>query len=669
MRLVTRLDNESQHRLLVRIAIVWGYWSMKTENIRHEPPAVTVGVAGHTGHGKSMLIRCLTGTDAVAQPQERSLPELSFGCDVTPLKTDIGNVAALIEIPVCQRDLLDSFRGLCGVDMVILVVAADDGVMPQTIAFLNLMRWFGIRHGFIVLSRTDLVDEELSRLAEDEVREAIKSSFLQNLPVVSFSAVSYAGKNDVMACLSDVLKTIPPKPIDHPFRMWIDKATAKPGVGTVVCGTILSGRVCVDDPFVMLPINKTTKARSLEVHHVRVDKAVAGQRVGINLPRIPLDSVVWGMALAAPGVWKTSRYINAALTVFSPVVDEQQVVIYVGTTATISMLKMIRTKSLTLNESGFVQLELVETIMAAKGDRFVITLSDNLTVIGGGMILELSETSLEENNVDETVDFLIAMKNGRTVEMIMACLQRYADRSIDVNEISVVTGLSVSTIQIEMTAMTKNGKIIRLDDGSYFLKDNYEKYIENIITTMTNRLAGHPLVPMLNKEEIKAYLKPSMSDTLLNFLLSVLVDSGNVHQHGSDFTIPGFKGDLTADQERLSRRIIAFAEANGDSPFSIGSFFHTTRLRISKKEVLQIVDYLCRHGELVRISFDHYILPMSLSVIKQRVKEAAKTTDSIHLAASKEILGFGRTKGTLVFEYLDEIGFTVRQGDLRSLNR
>lgn len=642
---------------------------MNRDKHMQDSSAITVAVVGHTGHGKSMLIRSLAGSGTVDRTKKKSQDGLSTDCRVTPIKIGVNNVTALIEIPAYEQNLTEILRGLCAVDLVVLVVAADEGLMPQAVALLNVMRWLEIRHGFIVLSRTDLADEELRSLAEEEIRETVEGSFLQGSPIISFSAVTQTGIKEMISCLSTAVKRVPLKSTDRPFRMWIDKAFGKPGIGTIVCGTILSGRVRVDDPLALLPENKITKARSLEVHHLRVDEAITGQRIGINLPRITLDNVVWGMALAAPDAWKTGRYLNAVIRVSSPVVDGQQVTVFIGTATKVAALRLIKAKTITAGESALVQLTLDEEITAARGDRFIVALLNKKTLIGGGAVLELPEYSLEESNADDTIAFLTAMQNNRPDEMIRACLRRYDGRTVGVKEISSITGLSGSTIQRELSAMMKHAEIIRLDNGNYFLKEHYDQCAKNIINAMKDRLEQHPLIPSVNKEEIKAFLSPTPSDKLINQVMAELVFTGKIHQHGSDYTIPDFKGTLSADQQRLARQVIAYAERNGESPFSLGSFFHNTRIRINKKEMLQIIDYLCRQGELIRICFDHFLLPMSLAVIKQRVKKAAENTDYIHLSSSKEILGFGRSKGTLVFEYLDEIGFTVRHGDFRRLNR
>lgn len=642
---------------------------MKTDKLTKKNAAITVGIVGHTNHGKSKLIKCLSGCEATGHAVGKSHCEFSPATLIAPVLMSDGLTAALVEIPAYDREPSCSIRWLFAVDMVILVVAADDGVMPQTKAMLDLMAQFDIRHGIIALTKTDLVDAELRRMAEEEIRDAVGDTFLMNTPILPVSPVGGEGVHELMTCFSEVASRIPPKPSQLPFRMWIDRVMSIPGVGTVACGTVLSGNISVDDPLVLLPDNRTTKARSLEVHHCRVNQAAAGQRVGINLPKIVPDNLTRGKSLGAPGAWKTGRYINAALRVASPVVDGHQVSIYFGTAATEAVIILMQTKILSPGESGLVQLHLPHEFAVARQDRFVITLSNHYDVIGGGTALEVAENKFDEHNADETVAFLEALQTGRADTLIRACLRRYADRTMDMTEMSEVTGLPESGIQQEIPGMIERAEVIRLSSGVFYLREYFDQCAENIINVMKSRLTLHPLSPFVKKEEIKAFLKNPLCDTLFDSVMETLVENRRIQQQGADYLIPGFQCILTDDQQRLVRQIINYAEQNGDSPFSIGSFFHNTRIRTNKKEVILIVDYLCRQGELVRICFDHYLLPASLDSIKLRVIKAAEATDYIHLAASKEILGFGRSKGTLVFEYLDDIGFTVRQGDFRCLNR
>ena len=641
---------------------------MNVSESHREPPAFTVGITGHTKHGKSALIHCLADPDnsnrSVGDPQRG----FSLNHGIASVRTTGGYSGALIEAPGHWQYGKQIIRSLCAVDMVVLVVAVDDGVTTQTKTLLDVFHWLDIRHGFVVLTKTDLADPELRELAEYDIRSAVKGSFLQDRPIVPFSTKGPEGREALKAHLDETMRMASPKSASGHFRMWIDQTRSFAGIGTVVCGTILSGCVRLDDPLVLLPENRQTRARSLEVYHRGVSEAFAGQRVGINLPGIDLSEVDWGMSLASPDSGKASRFVNVVLQASQPIFDRQPVDIHIGTMAAQAAVVLMQKETLSPGESGLAQLRFSGAVAAAQGDRFVLAMMNKATVIGGGMVLEISDQRYREANAADTIAYLKTLQSGRIIECIRACLRRCSGRTLTEDQIVRVTGLPASTVGREIAGMERQGDIMAFDAGGYCLKECYFHQADAIVEIIKDRISRHPLQPCINKEEIKANLTASIPTDLLDHLLGDLDRNNRIQKQGFGYTIPGFSGSLNGDQRQIAGRLLAFAEKNGDTPFSLGSFFHRFKDNMSKKLVRQVADYLCRQGELVQIRADHYLLPASLETIKQRVIRAAETGASIHLVSCMEILGYGRSKGTLIFEYLDKIGFTVRQGDYRRVN-
>jgi small GTP-binding protein len=261
---------------------------------------VTIGIAGHVDHGKTSLVRTLTGieTDRLEEEKRRGL---SIESGVAPFLTTGGLSIALVDVPGHTDFLKNTIRGLSCVDMAILVVAADDGVMPQTREHMKILDLFGAKTGFVVLSKADMVDRETLELAELEIKEVVRGSVFQGKPVIPYSALDRRGLEDVRSAIEEEALGLKSKSADDAFRLWIDQVSGVAGFGTVVTGTILSGTLSQDEALVLLPPGIETRARSLETHHKIVEKAHAGQRVGINLHKVSLDQVGRGMLLAAPG--------------------------------------------------------------------------------------------------------------------------------------------------------------------------------------------------------------------------------------------------------------------------------------------------------------------------------------------------------------------------------
>ncbi len=294
---------------------------------------ITAGIAGHVDHGKTSLVRSLTGidTDRLKEEKRRGL---SIEPSVAPLRLPSGCQLALVDVPGHSDFLKNTIRGLSAVDMAILVVAADDGIMPQTKDHLEVLKFINAKGGFIVLSKADLVDQETIELAEMEIREIVEGSFLEGKPVIPFSALDGRGLQEILQALESHADNIEGKKIEAPFRLWIDQVRSFAGFGTVVSGTVLSGIVRRDDIVQLLPSGKETKIRFIEVHHERVEQAVAGQRVGLNLHSISLEDVRLGMILATPGVLSPSGLLNAELSLLPtarrPILNRQRVKLYVG---------------------------------------------------------------------------------------------------------------------------------------------------------------------------------------------------------------------------------------------------------------------------------------------------------------------------------------------------
>jgi selenocysteine-specific elongation factor len=319
---------------------------------------VTIGIAGHVDHGKTSLVRILTGieTDRLEEEKRRGL---SIESGVAPFLSSSGLNIALVDVPGHTDFLKNTIRGLSCVDMAILVVAADDGVMPQTREHLDILELFGAKTGFVVLSKADRVDRETLELAELEIRDLVRGSVFQGKPVIPYSALDRRGLDDIRSAIEAEAARLEPKPDDDPFRLWIDQVSAVAGFGTVVTGTILSGNLSQDDSLILLPSGIETRVRTLETHHKLTEKAYAGQRIGISLHRVPLDQVSRGMLLAAPGLLDHSFLLNVNLkvldTVKAPIRNRQRVKLYLGTSVTNTLVVLMEEQTLQPGEHGLAQ--------------------------------------------------------------------------------------------------------------------------------------------------------------------------------------------------------------------------------------------------------------------------------------------------------------------------
>lgn len=629
--------------------------------------AITIGIIGHTDHGKTSLVRCLTGIDTDSTKAEKKRG-VSMQCGIAPMQTKGDFPVALIDVPGHEQFLKNTIRGLCAVDMVILVVAADDGIMPQTKAHMNLVRHLDIQYGFTVLSKTDLVDEELLELAELEVREATEDTFLNQTPVMRFSAVNQKGLSGIKICIEEIALQVSSRKPDTPFRLWIDKVRKISGIGTVACGTILSGTVSLDTPLTLLPEGRETKARTLEVHHQPVDRAVAGQRVGINLPKIPLHQVLCGMALAEPNTFVCSRFFNVTIQADLMIKNQMRVKFQVGTCSTNATVVLMQGDVMKPGETSLAQLRFKTPVSASPGDRFVMIMMNMPVVLGGGTVLEMSRQKYRAAKTSHIVPFLTAMQTRDIDGILKTYLQKYPMRVINELEIETVTGIPGKEAGRKLDAMCGHGDVLKIAKNGYCLRTCHESFLNRTVEIVQQATSKNLLRPSMNKEEIKKRLAPSIDDKLFNHLMHTLVRSNRLLKHNHLYTIPGASSFLTTEQNKLADQLIAHANSIGISPFSVGGFCKQTSISLEKNQVLKVLNHLHQEGEMVRLSKETFISPMAIRMIKQCVKKAADEKSNIHLSDCKAILGYGRSKGAVVFEYLDHIGFTLRRGDYRVLS-
>jgi selenocysteine-specific elongation factor len=378
---------------------------------------ITIGVAGHVDHGKTSLVKALTGIDT-DRLQEEKRRGLSIESVIAPMELSSGGTVAFVDVPGHTDFMKNTIRGLSSVDAAVLVVAADDGIMPQTREHLEILRFLGAETGFVVLSKADLVDEETLQLAELEVRELLEGTFLEAKPVVNFSALDRRGLDEIRMQVESLVEGCRGKNHQDPFRLWIDQVRGVQGFGTVVSGTVLAGKIRENDPVVLLPPGLETRVRSLEGHHKKLPEASAGQRVGLSLPKIQLQDVGRGMLLAGTGSVPPSRYLNVNLKVLpgagKPLKNAQKVKIYLGTSVTHARVVLMSGDVLLPGESGLAQLRPSKPVPALPSDPFVVCLMDIPTVIGGGKVLETGSQKYRPAKAPITIPYLQALQVRNT---------------------------------------------------------------------------------------------------------------------------------------------------------------------------------------------------------------------------------------------------------------
>jgi len=643
---------------------------------------LTIGIAGHVNHGKTSLLRSLVGAGTGRNQPEKQ--KLSAEASIARLELSSGIEIALIDVPGHARFLKNAIRGLSSIDMAILVIAADDGVMPQTLEHIAILKFFKIKNGFIVLNKTDLVDDETLEFAEFEIKEEVKGTFLQGKPIIPFSAIDCSRLETIREHIESEVENITGKSSENPFRLWIDQVRSFPGFGTVVCGTILSGSVTLDDTLYLFPtvnrkikrtlqtkLEKKTRARSLEVHHLKVSRAFAGQRVGISLPKVVFKEVSVGMTLFEQEFVRPSYFLNVDLQVpdnsIMAISNRQRVKLFLGTSVRNALVVLMEKEKLEPGEKGLAQFRLIEPIGALPQDPFIVCPLNIQTVIGGGKVLEITRKKFRKANAMATLPLLFALKEGDLKKIIEYTFKANPDKLMTTEQLSQNSGFSITKVEAEIQSSIQKEELITFHKQGFYRKEKYLEQKTKLMETIKNIFIRDPLKNAASSKEIKDCFAPFMDEVLLKKMLSGLCNKKLLRKNEGGYQVPNLSTRITTKQENLAEVLLDHADKLGYRTFSVGGFCILNREKYKKNRVIKILHHLCEQEKITQLNDGHYISHQAMEQIKKDVEKTIVQKGSFNLDDSKEMLGYGRKRGIPVLEYLDEIGFTRRKGDGRVL--
>jgi len=631
---------------------------------------VTVGVAGHVDHGKTTLVHRLTGVATDRHPEERRRG-LTIEAGVAPLGLASGRPCALIDVPGHTDFLKNAIRGLHGVDLALLVVAADDGVMPQTREHLEILRFFGARGGAVVLTKTDLVDAEILDLAELEVADLLGGTFLAGKPVLRFSARETQPPLEIVRSLEAEALSLGPGTGEAPFKLWIDQVRQVAGFGTVVSGTVTAGRLRVDDPVELQPGGLRTRARSLESHGRPVVAAVAGQRVGISLHRVPLAAVGRGMALTAPEALAAGYLLNVELEVLAhsdrPLQDRQRVKVYLGAASTPALAVLMEAPELPPGARGLAQLRLLQPLPASPREPLVIAPLNRNTVVAGGRVLEVTAEKYRRAKHCRLAAYLHALVQDDVEAYLDARLDAQSLRPLTARELARDTFIPARRFEAAINARVHRGELVYFKGLGALRPGHYRDLTAGVAAVVASLVRQDPLRSPVPLAEISHHFPKALPPELLRRAAEELCRTGGLNRRDAGFW-PPVRKELATPASGLEAALLEFARQAGLTPFSADSVWKALAPSLPKKDIRRLLDVLTARRRLARLGDNRYLDGAAVETIKERVARAIEAQGSIALTDSAAILGYGRAGGAHVFDYLDRIGFTVRRGNQRVLH-
>jgi selenocysteine-specific elongation factor len=631
---------------------------------------IVAGVIGHVDHGKTTLVKHLTGvdTDRLKLEQERGMSiELGFA----PLRLPSGHLISLIDVPGHEDFLKNMIRGVSGVDIAVLVVAADEGIMPQTVEHLDISALFGVKKAVGIITKTDLVDAELLGLAKEEVQEFLSSRDLKESPILSFSARTGEGREQIIGALQKVSEEIAEKDKKGVFRLCIDRVFTLKGHGTIVTGTITSGTIEVGEEVEIYPSGITTRIKRLESHGDNIKIATAGQRLGINLHQVKVMQVRRGEVLGRPGEMLTGQFLNGRFHYTQhagdPIPQRCRVKIYTGTTESIGRMILIDKESALTGESCLVQIRLEEKLCLLPFDRYVIRRLSPSQTLGGGATLEIDPPRYRRSEHEQTMTRLLSLEEGNYSKAIEEWVKLSKYHTLERQRIAHRLAKDKGECSDLILPLVHEGRVIPIAAEQIIHRDFYEKLKGEIVHYITLCHERDPLQEDFPKEEPRTRISPSLSPTLYDHALQKLQSEGAVIAQGGRvrLTNPPMPAEKRV-RELILSQIETVLKRSQPRPLPLAEIIQALK-GYHKRDVEAIVAYLVSKKRMIRLDNGRFLHTDTMEEIKEKIRTFIIQQGKSTLAEAKELLGIGRMQAQPILDYLDKINFTIRVGDYRIL--
>jgi selenocysteine-specific elongation factor len=630
---------------------------------------IILGTAGHIDHGKSALIKALTGVDPDRLKEEK-LRGITIELGFADLTLPSGQRLGIVDVPGHERFVRHMVAGATGMDLVALVIAADEGVMPQTREHLEICQLLRVKQGLVVLTKVDLVEADWLELVEEEVREALKGTFLEGAPIVRFSAVTGFGQEQLLATLADLAASVPPKPATGIFRLPIDRVFTIKGFGTVVTGTAISGRLKVGEAVTVYPPEFKARVRGLQVHGQAVAEALAGNRTAVNLQGLEKEEVQRGMVVAPPGALVKSRRLDAYLEILPsaprPLKHRQAVRLHTGTSERVAMPLILDADEMPPGASGYVQFFLREPLALKPGDRLVIRSFSPAFTWGGGLVLHVNPAR-HKRRQPEVLAHLTTLEQGAPEDVLRLYLAEAGAAGRSRAELTALLPWDPGDLANRLNALTRQGQVLHYDPENqrYLLAASAQALERRIQEVLSDYHRKFPLKPGLSKEELRRQLPPAMEVRLFNYLLGDLAQKQQVVSEKDLVRLSAHKVTLAQDQEDLSRRLEELYRRGHLSPPTFKEA--TEAARISPEKVKQMLQVLVNQGRLVKVKEDLYFHQAAIQQLKAALINFLKQNREITVVQFKDLTQTSRKFSIPLLEYFDSNRTTVRVGEARRL--
>jgi selenocysteine-specific elongation factor len=627
--------------------------------------SVIVGTAGHIDHGKTALVKALTGIDADRLEEEKRRGiTIDIGFAHLELPAPGGETLRLgfVDVPGHERFVRNMLAGVGGIDLVLLVIAADESIKPQTREHFDICRLLALRRGITVLTKADLVDHDTLDVVRLEVQEFLRGSFLGHpSPIVAVSSLTGAGLDDLKQALVQAAAEVSAKDSNAIARLPVDRVFTIKGFGTVATGTLVSGAIREEEELEVFPAGRRVRVRGVQVHGKRVHGAVAGERTALNLAGVATEDLARGMTLAPPAVFQSTSRIDVQLSLLPSVKslkDRARVHFHAYTSESVATVALYGKKQITPGEDAFAQLRLAESTLLLPGDRFIIRQFSPVVTIGGGVVLDAAPIAKMKKEAVE--DFLNISAAGDPEPILARRIARRRYQGLSLARLVAETGWREAVIESRLSGLLARGEILRI--GVEFFDSAAIAALKlSLLAAVSDFHQQNPLVPGMNKEALRENLGAGFES--LGVALDSLVRDRRLELTGELVRLFG-RGVVMKDEETASKQTIetAFASAGLKVP-ALKEVL--AGLKIDRARAQKIVTLLLRDKTLVKISDDLVFHRDALDDLRKRMAAEKGKSPKIDVARFKELTGVSRRYAIPLLEYLDREHVTRRIGDER----
>jgi selenocysteine-specific elongation factor len=632
---------------------------------------IILGTAGHIDHGKTSLVKAITGTDTdrLKEEKERGITiELGFAALDLPGGQHLG----IVDVPGHEKFVKNMVAGATGIDIVVMVIAADEGVMPQTREHLEICTLLGVQHGMVAVTKIDMVDKEWLELALEDIRDFVQGTFLQDAPVVPLSSVTREGIPEFIQTLDQLAAKIPDRPPSDMFRLPIDRVFTMKGFGTVITGTLISGRVKTGETIMIYPSGITSKVRGIQVHNRSAEEAEAGMRTAINFQGLEKEAINRGDVLSRPAALMASYMVDLSLHYLAsnkkPLKNRSRVRFHTGTSEVLGNLILLDRDELLPGEDSVAQLRLDSAVALVKDDRFVIRSYSPVYTIGGGKVL--NPIPLKHKRFkSETVEGLKQLNDQPPEAVIAFHIQLSGFQGLSFAHLKVMTNLADKQLENTLQSLLSKKTLIQVDKENriYIHHTCFETLKNDFRGHLADYHSAHPLKPGMSKEELKTKFPLFLSPKLFNLTLNQMVREQEIAQEENTVRLTSHTVSLGSQQADIKNKILeTYLQAGLQPPY----FKELSKsLDTDPKRSKDILMHLVNEGAIIKVKEELYFHAVTIEKLKKKLVAYLEAQGEINTPQFKEMTGVSRKYVIPLAEYFDSTNLTLRVGDVRRLRK